>query len=89
MNANEISKNNERFDKIIVDPPRSGLDEKTINYLLNSYSKKIVYVSCDPMTLARDLKILSEKYEIKEITPVNMFTRTYHVETVMVLERKN
>lgn len=88
MNANEISKNNERFDKIIVDPPRSGLDEKTINYLLNSYSKKIVYVSCDPMTLARDLKILSEKYEIKEITPVNMFTRTYHCENVTVLERK-
>ena len=78
----------EKFDKIIVDPPRSGLDKKTINYLLNSDSKRIVYVSCDPVTLSRDLELLSSKYNILEITPVDMFSRTYHVENVCLLERK-
>lgn len=78
----------DKFDKIIVDPPRSGLDKKTINYLLNSDAKRIVYVSCDPITLARDLELLSNKYDIIEITPVDMFSRTYHVENVCLLERK-
>lgn len=78
----------DKFDKIIVDPPRSGLDKKTINYLLNSDAKRIVYVSCDPITLARDLELLSNKYDIIEITPVDMFSRTYHVENVCLLERR-
>ena len=78
----------EKYDKIIVDPPRSGLDKKTVNYLLNSESKRIVYVSCDPVTLSRDLDLLSEKYNVIEITPVDMFSRTYHVENVCLLERK-
>ena len=76
------------FDLVIVDPPRSGLDNKTINYLLNINPKKIVYVSCDPVTLARDLKILMDKYTIKEVSLVNMFPRTEHVETVVKLEKK-
>lgn len=76
------------FDTIIVDPPRSGLTKEVINYLLNSNSKKIVYVSCDPVTLARDLNLLQEKYDIIEATPIDMFPKTYHVETVMVLEHK-
>lgn len=74
------------FDTIIVDPPRSGLDNKTINYLTDSNANKIVYVSCDPVTLARDLKILNSKYNIEEITPVNMFSKTYHVECVCLLK---
>ena len=78
----------DNFDTIIVDPPRSGLGKKIINDLLNSNSKKIIYVSCDPITLARDLKILSDKYNVVEITPVDMFPRTYHCESVCVLERK-
>lgn len=78
----------DQFDKIIVDPPRSGLDKKTINYLINSDAKRIVYVSCDPITLARDLELLSNKYDIIEITPVDMFSRTYHVENVCLLERR-
>ena len=78
----------ENFDTIVVDPPRSGLGTKTINYLNESNCKKIVYVSCDPLTLARDLKILSENYNVIELTPVDMFSRTYHCETVCVLERK-
>ena len=76
------------FDLIIVDPPRKGIDQKTINYLLNSGSKKIIYVSCDPVTLARDLKKLKEKYEVKDITLVNMFSKTEHCESVVLLYNK-
>ena len=86
-NANEIS--NISSDVVVVDPPRSGLDKKTINTLLNSSSKKIVYVSCDPITLARDLNILKERYELKNITLFDMFPNTRHIETVCNLDRKN
>lgn len=86
-NANEIS--NISSDVVVVDPPRSGLDKKTINTLLDSSSKKIVYVSCDPITLARDLNILKEKYELKDITLFDMFPNTRHIETVCNLDRKN
>lgn len=75
-------------DIIIVDPPRKGLDEKTIKQLLKWHTKKIVYVSCDPITLARDLKLLQEKYNIVEITPVDMFPETFHVECVASLSLK-
>ena len=85
--ANEIDKI-KHVDSIIVDPPRSGLDNKTIEYLKKINSKKIVYVSCDPMTLARDLEKLSEVYSIVEITPVDMFPNTSHVECVSILQLK-
>lgn len=75
-------------DVVIVDPPRKGLDEKTIKQLLKWQTEKIVYVSCDPVTLARDLKLLQEKYKVVEITPVDMFPETYHVECVCVLKRR-
>lgn len=77
------------IDLIIVDPPRSGLDKKTIDNVKRINPKEIIYVSCDSMTLVRDLKELEEDYLIKEITPVDMFSNTHHVETVCVLERKN
>ncbi len=77
------------IDLIIVDPPRSGLDKKTIDNVKRINPKEIIYVSCDPMTLVRDLKELKDNYLIKEITPVDMFSNTHHVETVCVLERKN
>lgn len=85
-NINNIVNND--FDVIIVDPPRSGLDKNTINFLINSKAKRVVYVSCDIMTLVRDLNILKQDYDIREITPVDMFPNTYHVETVCILERK-
>ena len=78
----------EQFDKIVVDPPRAGLDSNTIKFLKESKAKEIVYVSCDPVTLARDLNLLKENYNIKEITPVDMFPYTHHVETVSLLEIK-
>ena len=76
------------FDLMIVDPPRSGLDNHTRDIILNSKSKYIIYVSCDPITLVRDLKILKNKYNIIEITPFNMFPRTYHCESITILERR-
>lgn len=75
------------IDIVVVDPPRSGLDKNTINYLNNIKPRKLIYVSCDPVTLARDIKLL-DNYELLEITPVDMFSQTYHVECVSVLHRK-
>lgn len=72
---------------IIVDPPRAGLDKTTINYLNTSKNKKLIYVSCDPMTLVRDLKSLQE-YKIKSITPIDLFPNTSHIENICILERK-
>lgn len=77
------------IDLIIVDPPRSGLDKKTINNIKRINPKEIIYVSCDPMTLVRDLKELEEEYVTKEITPVDMFPNTHHVECVCLLCRKD
>lgn len=75
-------------DVIIVDPPRNGLNKETINNILDFDPKEIIYVSCDPMTLIRDLNILKENYDIKEITPFDMFPNTYHVETVVWMSLK-
>ena len=75
-------------DTVIVDPPRSGLLKKVVNELLNSKVQNIIYVSCNPITLARDLKLLGGKYIIKEVIPFNMFLHTYHLESITVLERK-
>lgn len=75
-------------DSIIVDPPRKGLDTHTINTILKLNPESIVYVSCDPVTLARDLKILSTDYDVVEVHPFDMFPNTYHVECVCVLKRK-
>lgn len=75
-------------DIIIIDPPRNGLNKETINNILKYNAEKLIYVSCDPMTLVRDLNILKENYIIKEITPFDMFPNTYHVETLTYLEKK-
>ena len=73
-------------DVIVIDPPRKGLDDKTIEYILEFNPKKIGYVSCNPATLARDLKLLSDKYEIECVNPVDMFPHTSHVECVVILK---
>ena len=75
-------------DAIIVDPPRKGLDNNTINNILAVEPKKLVYISCNPATMVRDVKLLEEKYEIGEIKPVDMFPFTSHVECVAVLQLK-
>ena len=73
---------------IIVDPPRSGLSLKTVDSLLKINADKIIYVSCDPITLARDLNKLKIKYNIAFITPYDMFPNTSHVECVVLLTKK-
>ena len=73
-------------DTLIVDPPRAGLDKHTKNVINSSSVKKIIYVSCDPMTLVRDIREL-DKYELKRVSVVDMFPQTEHVESVCVLER--
>lgn len=80
----------ERADVVILDPPRKGSDEKTLEIILNMQPERIVYVSCNPATLARDLKYLCEsgEYEIDTVVPVDMFPHTVHVETVALLCRK-
>jgi 23S rRNA (uracil1939-C5)-methyltransferase len=74
-----------RPDVIITDPPRAGMHEDVCKMLLKAAPEKIVYVSCNPATQARDLKILSEKYEIRAVQPVDMFPHTMHVENVVLL----
>lgn len=78
----------QEVDSIIVDPPRSGLDHHTLDTILELNPQTITYISCDPVTLARDLKILLEDYDVLEVHPVDMFPNTYHVENVVFLERK-
>lgn len=75
-------------DVIVVDPPRKGLDLDSIEYILQFKPKKIGYVSCSPATFARDLKLLSTDYDIGDITPVDLFPNSEHIENVTILTRK-
>ncbi|MDL2315288.1 23S rRNA (uracil(1939)-C(5))-methyltransferase RlmD [Bacteroidales bacterium OttesenSCG-928-C19] len=75
-------------DIIITDPPRSGMHEKVIEQLLEVAPKKIVYISCNPATQARDVDLLAEKYTVGRIQPVDMFPHTHHVENIVELIRK-
>ncbi len=81
----DIVKKHGHIDAVILDPPRKGCDESLLNCLLNTNIKKILYISCSPATLARDIKILSEKYTPSAVTPVDMFPHTKHVECVVKL----
>ncbi|HYF82706.1 MAG TPA: 23S rRNA (uracil(1939)-C(5))-methyltransferase RlmD [Clostridia bacterium] len=77
-----------KADVIVVDPPRKGCDEKLLDVIVRMGPDRVVYVSCNPATLARDLKYLSERgYRVKEIQPVDMFPQTVHVECVCCLQR--
>lgn len=76
-------------DVAFIDPPRKGCDNVTIETLLKIMPQKIVYVSCNPATLARDIHLLEEKYELKQVQPVDMFGFTSHIETVTLLTLKN
>ena len=76
------------FNKVIVDPPRAGLTKETIDILLKINPTSIIYVSCDPQTLVRDYKLLSDTYEIEKSYILDMFSYTYHVETVLILKKR-
>lgn len=83
-----INKKNIVPNVIMVDPPRKGLDKNSINNIMKIKPRKIVYISCNPATLIRDLACFEELYDIRTITPVDMFPFTSHVECVSVLSRK-
>ncbi|MBO4454738.1 MAG: 23S rRNA (uracil(1939)-C(5))-methyltransferase RlmD [Paludibacteraceae bacterium] len=77
-----------RPDVIITDPPRAGMHEDVVNVILNAEPKRIVYVSCNPATQARDLQLLDTKYRVSKVQPVDMFPHTQHVENVVQLEKR-
>ena len=83
-----VSKISLDFNKVIVDPPRRGLTKEAIEVLLKIRPEKIIYVSCDPQTLVRDCKLLSENYDIEKSYVLDMFSYTYHVETVLILKKR-
>ena len=75
-------------DVVVLDPPRKGCDENVLNTILHINPKKIVYVSCDPATMARDVKILTQQnYCVKLVQPVDMFPHSIHVETVVLMSK--
>lgn len=75
-----------RPEVIITDPPRAGMHADVVNVILNASPQRIVYVSCNPATQARDLQLLDEKYRVVKVQPVDMFPQTHHVENVVLLE---
>ncbi|MEZ5196135.1 MAG: 23S rRNA (uracil(1939)-C(5))-methyltransferase RlmD [Bacteroidales bacterium] len=85
----EFTLENGNPDVIITDPPRAGMHEKVIKQILRIAPEKIVYVSCNPATQARDVALMADDYEVAKIQPVDMFPQTHHVENVMLLVRKN
>lgn len=79
---------NYKADTIIVDPPRAGLDKSVIEDIKKINPNMLIYLSCDPITLARDLKLLSDLYDVEELIPYDMFPNTHHVETLVKLIKK-
>ena len=75
-------------DVIMVDPPRNGMHEQVVRHLLAVGAPRIMYVSCNPATLARDCAMLHQMYDVRTVTPVDMFPQTYHVEAVAVLVKR-
>jgi 23S rRNA (uracil1939-C5)-methyltransferase len=75
-------------DVVITDPPRAGMHPDVITHLLHAEPNRIVYVSCNPATQARDIKMLSEQYELISAIPVDMFPHTHHIESIALLQRK-
>jgi 23S rRNA (uracil1939-C5)-methyltransferase len=78
-----------RPDVIITDPPRAGMHQDVVDVILFAEPKRIIYVSCNPATQARDLQLLDVKYKVKAVQPVDMFPHTHHVENVVLLELRN
>ena len=79
---------NGRPDIIITDPPREGMHKDVVHQILNISPPKVIYVSCNSATQARDLQLMNEQYSIKKTQAVDMFPQTHHVENVVLLERR-
>ena len=86
--SDEFIERNGRPDVIILDPPRAGVDERVLEVIKRAAPERMVYVSCNPSTQARDLALLDDMYEILAVQPVDMFPHTHHVENVVKLRRR-
>ncbi len=81
---------NKHFENLILDPPREGVGKKTIEIIVNKIKpERIVYMSCNPATQASDFNYLKEKYDLQKVVVMDMFPQTYHIETIIVLQRKD
>ena len=80
-----LMENEKHYDVVIMDPPRKGSSEEFLNALKKNRPDRIVYISCESSTLARDLALLTDAYEVIEVQPVDMFSRSFHCETVVSL----
>ena len=86
--TNEFAQEHGKPDVLVTDPPRAGMHPKVVQMLLNLAAPRLVYVSCNPSTQARDLQLLDEKYQVLRMRPVDMFPHTAHVENVALLALK-
>lgn len=86
--TNEFIAQHGKPNVIITDPPRAGMDEDVVKTILEAAPERVVYVSCNPATQARDLALMDEAYQVTKIQPVDMFPHTHHVENVVLLERR-
>jgi len=84
----EFVRQHGRPDVIITDPPRAGMHAEVVNVILGAQPQRIVYVSCNPATQARDLALLDKDYRVVAVQPVDMFPHTPHVENVVLLEER-
>ena len=84
---NVLNKINSDYDTIILDPPRSGVPSKVLNKIIDEHINKIIYISCNPHTLVRDLNLLKSNYKINEFIVLDMFPNTHHLESFVILER--
>ena len=85
---NEFLETHGKPDVIITDPPRDGMHKDVVQQLLNIAAKRIVYVSCNSATQARDLALMNGMYKVTKVQPVDMFPQTHHVENVVLLEKR-
>jgi len=83
-----LSKIGNKPDVMIIDPPRAGMHKDVVKQVSDMAPRRIIYVSCNPATLARDLFLLKERYEVREVQPVDMFPHTWHIESVARLEKR-
>ncbi len=86
--AKEVVKLDYKFDTIITDPPRNGCSKEFIEFIIASKFKKVIYMSCNSATLARDIKMLSDNYEVEQVYVYDMFAHTSHAETITILKKK-
>ena len=84
----EMAEEKQHADIVFMDPPRAGSDFRFLSSMIKLSPKKIVYISCNPETMARDLAFLTEDYAVDKLCPVDMFPHTEHIECVCLLKRK-